>query len=110
MALPDELRYQILKELEKDSSISQRELASLVGISLGNVNYCLQALIRSGWLKAGNFARSDHKLKYSYVLTPKGLIEKTAVTIRFLKYKQEQFELLEKEINELKKEARGDEV
>lgn len=105
MPLPDELRYQILKELESNPSVSQRELARLVGISLGKTNYCLKALVGAGWVKAGNFAKSENKINYAYVLTPKGLSEKAAVTVRFLKKKQAQYEQLEQEIVELKIEA-----
>lgn len=105
MPLPDELRYQILKELESNPSVSQRELARLVGISLGKTNYCLKALVGAGWVKAGNFAKSENKMNYAYVLTPKGISEKAAVTIRFLKKKQAQYEQLEQEIVELKIEA-----
>ena len=103
--LPDELRYQLLKELESNPGISQRELAKVVGVSLGKTNYCLKALIEAGWVKAGDFARSENKMNYAYVLTPKGLREKAAVTVRFLKKKQVQYEQLEQEIAELKKEA-----
>ncbi len=105
MPLSDDLRYQLLKELDANPEISQRALAKSVGISLGKTNYCLKAIIEAGWVKTGNFVRSEKKLNYAYVLTPKGLKEKTAVTVRFLKHKQEQYELLEKEIRDLKKEA-----
>lgn len=103
--IPDELRYKLLKKIADNPEISQRELAQLMGVSLGKTNYCLKALIEAGWVKAGNFARSDHKISYAYVLTPKGLSEKAAVTVRFLKKKQVQYEQLEQEIAELKKEA-----
>jgi len=103
--LPDELRYQLLKQLEKNPEISQRALAKAVGISLGKTNYCLKALVEAGWVKAGNFARSEQKLNYAYLLTPKGLSEKAEVTVRFLKRKQMQYEKLEHEIASLKKEA-----
>jgi len=103
--LPDDLRYQFLKELASNPDISQRELAKIVGISLGKTNYCLRALTEAGWIKVGNFARSDNKMNYAYVLTPKGLSEKAAVTVRFLKKKQAQYELLEQEISDLQKEA-----
>ncbi len=103
--LPDELRYQLLKELDANPGISQRELAKIVGVSLGKTNYCLKAIIEAGWVKAGNFARSDNKMNYAYVLTPKGLSEKASVTMRFLKKKQVQYEQLEREIAELRKEA-----
>ena len=103
--LPDELRYQLLKQLEQNPEISQRELAKVVGISLGKANYCLKALVEAGWVKVGNFARSEQKLKYAYLLTPKGLSEKAEVTVRFLQRKQMQYQQLEHEIAILKKEA-----
>ncbi|SMF36975.1 EPS-associated transcriptional regulator, MarR family [Alteromonadaceae bacterium Bs31] len=105
-AIPDELRYKLLKKIAESPEISQRELASLMGVSLGKTNYCLKALIEAGWVKVGNFARSHSKLNYVYVLTPKGVAEKTAVTLRFLKYKQVQYEQLEQEIQQLKHEAK----
>ncbi len=104
--ISDELRYKLLKKIADNPEISQRELASLMGVSLGKTNYCLKALIEAGWVKAGNFARSHHKLNYVYVLTPKGVAEQAAVTLRFLKHKQVQYEQLELEIKELKREAR----
>ncbi|WP_045860381.1 MarR family EPS-associated transcriptional regulator [Teredinibacter purpureus] len=103
--LSDELRYQLLKELEENPDISQRQLASMMGVSLGKTNYCLKALVDAGWVKVGNFARSNRKLNYAYVLTPKGLSEKAAVTVRFLKNKQLLYEQLEQEIAVLQKEA-----
>lgn len=104
-SISDELRYQLFKELQANPEISQRELAQQVGVSLGKTNYCLKALIEAGWVKVGNFARSSNKLNYAYLLTPKGVSEKAAVTVRFLKKKQIQYEQLEKEIALLKKEA-----
>ena len=103
--LSDELRYNLLKQLEQNPEVSQRELAKAVGISLGKTNYCLKALVEAGWVKAGNFARSEQKLHYVYLLTPKGLSEKAEVTVRFLKRKQMQYQQLEHEIASLKKEA-----
>ncbi len=106
MSPSDDIRYRLLKELDANPKINQRELSKLVGISLGKTNYCLKALIEAGWVKAGNFARSENKMGYAYVLTPKGIREKAAVTARFLKKKQKQYELLEQEIAALKKETR----
>lgn len=101
----DELRYRILKLLESNPHMSQRELATELGISLGKVNYCLRALIGKGWVKAGNFRRSTDKRAYLYLLTPKGLDEKAKVTARFLRRKLEEYEILKKEIEILKQEA-----
>jgi len=104
--LPDELRYKLLKRLKQNPDISQRELAEVIGISLGKTNYCIKALIDAGWVKVGNFAQSQQKLGYAYFLTPKGIREKAEVTVRFLKQKQIQFEQLEHEIIALKQEAK----
>ena len=103
--LSDELHYLLLRELDNNPNLSQRELASIVGLSLGKTNYCLKALIDVGQVKVDNFAKSKSKLNYAYVLTPKGLREKAAVTLRFLKEKQKQYEALEKEISDLRREA-----
>ncbi len=102
------LRYQILKRLQDDPNISQRELAHELGISLGKVNYCLKGLIEKGWVKAKNFRNSQNKMAYAYLLTPIGVEEKARVTMQFLKYRLEQYESLEREIAELRKEASQD--
>lgn len=103
--LTDENRYRLLKLLEQNPSLNQRELAKAMGISLGKTNYCLNALIERGLVKVGNFRRSKSKLNYAYCLTPKGLEEKARITLRFLKYKQEEYTALVKELNELRQEA-----
>ena len=105
MKLNDELRYRLLKQLEQNPELSQRQLASELGISLGKANYCLKSLIDKGWVKAGNFRRNPNKLQYGYLLTPRGIEEKAKVTLRFLKEKQEEYEHLQRELNELHKEA-----
>ena len=104
--LDEALRYQILKRLQEDPNISQRDLARDLGISLGKVNYCMKGLIEKGWVKAKNFKNSDNKLAYAYLLTPHGLEEKARVTLSFLKYRLGQYEDLEKEIEELRHEAK----
>jgi len=103
--ISDELRYQLLKAITQNPEISQRELAHLVGVSLGKTNYCLKALVEAGLVKVGNFARSNRKLNYAYMITPKGVAEKTVVTVRFLKKKQMQYEQLRREIEMLKSET-----
>jgi EPS-associated MarR family transcriptional regulator len=103
--LSDEYRYKILKRLEVDPDLSQRELAQELGISLGKANYCLNALISKGWLKVNNFHSSENKKAYLYYLTPKGAEEKARVTIRFLKYKLAELEALKNEIKELRRDA-----
>lgn len=103
--LTDEYRYKILKELEANPEISQRELAKGLGISLGKTNYCIQALIKKGLLKANNFRNSQNKKAYIYLLTPKGMEEKAAITLEFLKCKLAEYETLKNEINCLREEA-----
>lgn len=103
--LTDEYRYKILKLLESNPELSQRELAKVLGISLGRANYCLNALIEVGLLKVSNFRTSKNKLAYMYVLTPTGIEEKAKITLRFLAYKLQEYEMLKKEISTLKSEV-----
>lgn len=102
--LSDEARYKILKKLETNPDISQRELAEELGISLGKANYCLQALIEKGLIKAKNFSKSQKKVRYLYILTPEGLENKAALTRRFLQRKIAEYEALRAEIEEIRKE------
>lgn len=104
--ISDELQYNLLKILKKEPNISQRALASKLGISLGKVNYCLQALIKKGLIKAQNFRNSNNKTGYIYLLTPRGIEEKAQVTFQFLRRKTREYEALQKEIEELQKEVR----
>lgn len=103
--LNDETRYRILKMLQADPQASQRRIADELGISLGRVNYCLQALIRKGLIKANNFRNSPSKRGYLYLLTARGIEEKARVTARFLKVKLDEFEILKRELAELEREA-----
>jgi EPS-associated MarR family transcriptional regulator len=103
--LTDEYRYKILKILEVNPEISQRDMARELGVSLGRTNFCLKALIERGLLKATNFRNSSNKLAYMYFLTPKGLEEKSVITARFLKIKMQEYANLEAEIEELRRDA-----
>ena len=103
--LTDEYRYRILKLLEADPHASQRKIADELGISLGRVNYCLQALIEKGLVKANNFRNNTNKSSYLYLLTPRGLDEKARVTLRFLKFKLDEYENVKAEVEELRREA-----
>ena len=103
--LTDEYRYKILKRLEANPKISQRELAQELGISLGKVNYCLKALMQKGLLKVNNFRNNQNKSAYLYLLTPNGVEEKTKVTIRFMQCKMDEYETLKQEIKVLQREA-----
>jgi EPS-associated MarR family transcriptional regulator len=95
-------KYKLLKSLEQDANLTQRQLSQELGVSLGKVNYCLQSLIQKGFVKINNFKNSNHKTQYSYLLTPKGVAEKTKLTIMFLKIKTEEYEVLKKEVEKLK--------
>ena len=108
--LTDEYRYKILKLLEAQPEISQRELAKNLGVSLGKTNFCLKALIDIGLIKASNFRNSQNKLAYMYLLTPHGIEAKSAITLRFLKSKMHEYEILQAEINALMKEANTEQV
>ena len=104
--LSDQNRYQLLKLLEENPEMSQRQIAAALGVSLGKVNFCLRALIEIGSVKVANFSRSPNKKAYVYLLTPKGIEEKAKVTLRFLAKKQNEYEELKREINELKNEVK----
>lgn len=101
----DETHYRLLKIIEANAEISQRELAAAMGVSLGKINYCLRAVMERGWIKAMNFTRSKNKRAYAYYLTAKGMEEKAKVTARFLRKKLTEFEKLKLEIAQLKAEA-----
>ena len=103
--MSDEIHYKILNVLQDNPQISQRGLAKELGVSLGKANYCLRALIGRGWVKARNFQKSDNKKAYAYLLTPKGIEEKARVTVRFLKYKINEYETLKREISQMRQEV-----
>lgn len=102
--MSDEIHYKILNSLQENPQVSQRDLAKELGVSLGKANYCLRALIEKGWVKARNFQESANKKAYVYLLTPKGIEEKARVTMRFLKYKMQEYETLKREISKMHQE------
>lgn len=104
--LTDEYRCKILRLLEEQPEISQRELARELGVSLGRVNFCLQALMERGLVKADNFKNSNNKKAYMYFLTRKGMAEKARATARFLDRKMAEYEALRREIETLQREVR----
>ncbi|EMM85147.1 EPS-associated transcriptional regulator, MarR family [Leptospira santarosai str. 2000027870] len=104
-AMDDALRHKLLRILEENPEVNQREISEILGISLGKVNYCLKALMDKGWIKAKNFKNSKNKLAYAYFLTPMGIEEKARITVRYLKVKMQEYEEIRKEIEELKKEV-----
>lgn len=106
MSLDEEIRYRLLKRLEADPDVSQRDLARELGISLGKINYCLKALTAKGLVKAANFRNSRQKRAYLYKLTPKGISEKADLTVRFLRIKEQERRNLLREIEVLREEVR----
>ncbi|MBI4807402.1 MAG: MarR family EPS-associated transcriptional regulator [Nitrosomonadales bacterium] len=103
--LDETTHYGLLKTLEENPGLSQRDLAKRLGVSLGKVNFCLNALVEKGSLKINNFRKSDNKLAYAYLLTPRGVEEKARITMHFLKYKMREYERLRSEIEELQRDA-----
>ncbi len=90
--------FKILRKIQQNPSSSQRELAKDAGFSLGKLNYCLNALRGKGLIKIKNFKKNPNKLNYVYILTPKGLAEKTRLTLNFMKKKMKEYDDLKKEL------------
>ena len=103
--MPTETYFKILKYIEANPHISQRQLAKELGVSVGKINYCLQALTTKGWVKAGNFKRSANKMSYVYLLTPAGIDEKAKLAASFLKCKIAEHKTITQEIEQLKRDA-----
>ena len=101
-----ELEYRALKILEQQPELTQRQLAEELGVSLGKTHDLVKSLIDVGWVKFDNFQRSDNKWGYAYLLTPKGIVEKAAITARFLVRKQREHTQLQEEIAQLQEEVR----
>ena len=96
--------YTILKILEDNPKMTQRQVAKEMGLSLGKTNYIIRALVAKGWVKLSNFKRSDNKLGYIYLLTPEGVAKKSILAENFLRRKSEEYNRLKKEIAMLKQE------
>lgn len=96
--------FYILRELSLNNSLTQRELSNRLGLSLGGVNYVLKALIKKGYIKMQKFKDSDNKARYIYMLTPKWAYEKIKLTSSFINSKIVEYETLQREIEELKKD------
>ena len=103
--MEEDTHIKVLRLIESRPEIRQRELADELGISLGKANYCLKALMDKGWLKARNFKNSNNKRAYMYLLTPKGLDQKTRITASFLKRKLAEYDALKSEIRLLQQEV-----
>ena len=95
-------QFIVLRKINSNPNVSQRDLANELNLSLGKINYCLKALKSKGLVKIQNFNKSKNKMGYAYILTPRGISEKTKITINFMKRKMEEYEELKKEINQKK--------
>lgn len=103
--MPTELQFRILRLLESNPHLNQRELSKSLGVSLGGINYCLNELVSKGLVKIQNFRNNKNKWVYAYLLTPQGLAEKTALTGAFLKRKMQEYQELKEEIESLSREV-----
>ena len=102
----DELQFNTLRELTNDFTLSQRDLSRRMGLSLGKVNYIVNALLEKGYIRTERFKNSKNKMAYLYILTPKGMAEKIRQTHAFLKLKTTEYEQLKEEIDQLGQEIR----
>jgi EPS-associated MarR family transcriptional regulator len=103
--LQEDTYFRVMRLLQDNPDLTQRELAQKLGVSVGGLHYCLKALMEKGLVKMQNFQQSKNKFGYVYVLTPSGLAEKAALTNRFLKRKIEEYDALKAEIEDLKKDT-----
>ncbi len=108
--LDEETSYRLYKLLGAEPDLSQRQLAERLGMSLGKVNYCVNALIAVGSIKVSKFMRSKHKFNYLYVMTPSGLWEKAQVTRKFLETKEAEYESLKQQIESIRREIESDQT
>ena len=100
----EDSKFRVFQLINENPQMTTREIAQKVGISNGSTYYLLTSLIDKGFIKLSNFKDSSQKIKYSYLLTPKGIREKSLVTSKFLERKKQEYELLKKEIAELERD------
>lgn len=105
--IQEDTYFRVMRILEENPDLTQRELAEKLGVSVGALNYCLKALTEKGWVKMQSFNQSKNKFGYVYLLTPRGILEKTSLTSAFLRRKLEEYEALKSEIESLKSEVSG---
>ena len=99
------IHLDLLRKLEVNPKYTQRELSKEMGVSLGKINYCMKKLIDKGWIKLSNFGHNPNKSGYIYLLTPKGIEQKSRLTFKFLAIKLKEYEVLKNEISKLKLDA-----
>jgi EPS-associated MarR family transcriptional regulator len=105
--LSEETHYKLMRLLEANPEMSQRDLARELGMSLGKANYCLRALVHKGWVKATNFKNSRNKAAYMYLLTPSGIERKATLAVQFLNIRMREYERLKTEIEQIRREAKS---
>ena len=105
--IQEDIYFRVMRILQDNPDLTQRELAEKLGVSVGRLNYCLNALIDKGWVKMQNFQNSKNKFKYVYLLTPQGIAEKVALTSRFLERKMQEYESLKAEIESLHQDVQS---
>ncbi len=105
--LNEETHYRVLRLLEANPGMSQRDVARALGVSLGKINFCVKALVFKGWVKVANFKNSHNKAAYMYLLTPRGIEQKGKLALRFLRLKEREYAALKAEIRQLRHEAQG---
>jgi MarR family transcriptional regulator, temperature-dependent positive regulator of motility len=99
--------FRIMNLINKYPNITQRELAQRTGVSLGSMHYCVKALVKKGWVKAGNFRRNPNKSAYLYLLTSEGVSQKSKMALDFLQRKKKEYDALKSEIKKLTEEING---
>jgi EPS-associated MarR family transcriptional regulator len=102
------MHYKLMRLLEENPGLSQRDAARELGVSLGKINYCLRALIARGWVKATNFKNSQNKAAYLYMLTPNGMAGKASLAVEYLKERVQEYEALRVEIEQMRRETHGE--
>ena len=100
-----DIHLDLLRKLEANPEYTQRELSKEMGVSLGKVNYCMKKLTEKGWIKLTNFSRNPNKIGYAYLLTHKGIEQKTRLTFAFLTIKMKEYEMLKEEISILQQDS-----
>ena len=105
--IQEDTYFRVMRILQENPDLTQRELAEKLGVSVGGLNYCLNALMDKGWVKMQNFQNSKNKFKYVYLLTPQGIAEKVALTSRFLERKMLEYETLKAEIESLHQDVQS---
>jgi len=108
--LQEDTSFRVLRLLQENPEMSQRELAQVAGVSVGGMHYVLSALVDKGLVKLGNFTASEDKRRYAYVLTPKGIARRAALTRAFLMRKMEEYDALKEEIRSLQLDLDGSET